>query len=105
MDTPAQVGRGQVDQDLEDEVADECENFGDVVRCTIFEVTDTEFPDEEAVRIFVEFEQPSAARTCADRMEGRFFGGRRVSACLFSEQRYANNELAPWKHERSSATA
>ena len=90
------VGRGEVDDELEEEVAQECERFGKVVRCTIFEVARTvKVPDHEAVRVFVEFESAGSARSCARGMHGRHFAGREVSAALFDESCYFNNELAP----------
>ena len=51
------VGPGEVDPDLEDEVANECSKYGQVQSVMIFEVTTAGFPDDEAVRIFVEFER------------------------------------------------
>lgn len=32
------VGRGEVDEDLEEETKEECEKYGKVVKCVIFEV-------------------------------------------------------------------
>lgn len=59
------VGPGQVDDALEDEVGEECSKYGDVNSVLIFEVTEAGFPEEEAVRIFVEFEAAdSAAKVC-----------------------------------------
>ena len=49
------VGPGEVDDDLEDEVALELQKYGQVQRVLIFEVTESKFPSEEAIRIFVEF--------------------------------------------------
>ena len=64
------VGPGEVDDDLEDEVADECEKkYGEVVRVVIYEVEEGGgggggggggVPDEERVRIFVEFRGSAA---------------------------------------------
>lgn len=34
------VGRGEVDEDLEGETKEECEKYGKVVKCVIFEVSD-----------------------------------------------------------------
>lgn len=89
------VGPGEVDDELEDEVANECEKFGVVIRCLIFEVTDPGFPAEEAVRIFVEFADVEAARRAKADLDGRFFGGRTVRASYFGEEAFARQELAP----------
>eukprot|EP00210_Caulerpa_lentillifera_P004821 g4603.t1 len=48
------VGPGEVDDDLEEEVAQELQNYGQVLSVLIFEVTEDDFPAEEAIRIFVE---------------------------------------------------
>lgn len=61
------VGPGDVDNDLEPEVKDECNTkYGDVVSCVINEIK--EVVPEEAVRIFVEFKRIESA------IKGWFFG-------------------------------
>lgn len=79
------VGRGEVDEDLEGETKEECEKYGKVVKCVIFEVRGedcraggehvdqkaqsqnrlslqiADVPDDEAVRIFLEFERVESA--------------------------------------------
>lgn len=52
-------GPGEVDDDLEPETAEECAKYGPVVTCMIFELPDA--PDDEAVRIFVEFTTEESA--------------------------------------------
>ena len=99
------VGPGEVDAELEDEVANECEKYGPVVRCLIFEVTDAGCPAEEAVRIFVQFTRVESAAAAAAEMGGRFFGGRVVRARFFDEARFDQGELAPRPGEVAAATA
>jgi hypothetical protein len=54
------VGPGEVDDDLEPEVKDECNTkYGEVVRVVIFEQPNV--PSDEAVRIFVEFRRIESA--------------------------------------------
>ncbi|KAL2474914.1 DNA-damage-repair/toleration protein [Abeliophyllum distichum] len=89
------VGPGEVDDDLEGEVAEECTKFGTVTRVLIFEITEPNFPSEEAVRIFVQFERAEHATKALIELEGRFFGGRVVHACFYDEEKFGNNELAP----------
>jgi len=48
------VGAGEVDDTLQEETAEECEKYGVVERCLIFEVKGN-VPDDEAVRIFIKF--------------------------------------------------
>ncbi|XP_042414010.1 DNA-damage-repair/toleration protein DRT111, chloroplastic-like [Zingiber officinale] len=89
------VGPGEVDDELEDEVASECTKYGTVTRVLIFEITQENFPAEESVRIFVQFERPEEATKALIDLGGRFFGGRTVHASFYDEERFGNNELAP----------
>ncbi|KAG6494218.1 hypothetical protein ZIOFF_049237 [Zingiber officinale] len=96
LDLPqAEVGPGEVDDELEDEVASECTKYGTVTRVLIFEITQENFPAEESVRIFVQFERPEEATKALIDLGGRFFGGRTVHASFYDEERFGNNELAP----------
>lgn len=97
MDTVDEYG--QVDPTLAQETQQECERYGPVNDCVVYVVSDSDSdrtcPPEEQVRIFVEFtRQDSAARALRD-LNGRFFGGRQVSASFFDEGRFARRELAP----------
>ncbi|KAJ3347323.1 Splicing factor 45 [Entophlyctis luteolus] len=57
------VGPGEVDEDLEEETASECSKFGRVVNVKIFEAkVGPSIQQDEAVRIFVKFEEVDAAR-------------------------------------------
>ena len=54
------VGPGEVDDDLEPEVKEECNGkYGDVSKVVIFEMPNE--PPEEAVRIFIEFKRVESA--------------------------------------------
>lgn len=55
------VGPGEVDEDLEPETKEECTKYGDVVKCVIFEIPGGNVPEEESVRIFVEFRRLESA--------------------------------------------
>ncbi|XP_011873662.1 PREDICTED: splicing factor 45 [Vollenhovia emeryi] len=86
------VGPGEVDEDLEPEVKDECNTkYGDVARVIIHEVT--EAPAEEAVRIFVEFKRIESAIKAVVDLNGRFFGGRQVKAGFYSSEKLDNLQL------------
>lgn len=89
------VGPGEVDDDLEDEVASECAKYGTVTRVLIYEVVDPNFPADEAVRIFIQFERSEETTKAYVDLDGRFFGGRVVRAAFYSEERFSKNELAP----------
>lgn len=54
------VGPGEVDDDLEPEVKEECEKYGSVLTVTVFQMPDVD--SEDAIRIFVEFTSTEAAR-------------------------------------------
>jgi splicing factor 45 len=94
-----QVGPGEVDDELEYEVATECANYGTVSRVLIFEITQPNFPPEEAVRIFIQFERAEEATKAMVDLQGRYFGGRIVQATFFDEERFGRNELAPMPGE------
>lgn len=93
------VGPGEVDPDLEDEVANECSKYGQVQSVMIFEVTTPGYPDDQAVRIFVEFERMEQATKSVIDLGGRFFGGRTVAATFFDEDRFDKQDLAPKEGE------
>ncbi|KAL1916069.1 uncharacterized protein VTP21DRAFT_6073 [Calcarisporiella thermophila] len=81
------VGPGEVDDNLQGETAEECKKYGKVERCLIFEI-----PGQE-VRIFVRFSTlESAGRALAD-LNGRFFGGRVVSARFYDEKKFDSLDL------------
>lgn len=80
------VGPGEVDEDLEGETKEECEKYGKVVKCVIFEIADV--IDEEAVRIFLEFERVESAIKAVVDLNGRYFGGRVVKACFYNLDKF-----------------
>lgn len=93
------VGPGEVDDELEDEVGSECAKYGTVTRVLIFEITEQNFPVDEAVRIFVQFERPEETTKALIDLDGRYFGGRVVRAAFYDEEKFGKNELAPMPGE------
>lgn len=93
------VGPGEVDDELEDEVGSECAKYGTVTRVLIFEITEVNFPVDEAVRIFVQFERPEETTKALIDLDGRYFGGRVVRASFYDEEKFNKNELAPMPGE------
>lgn len=93
------VGPGEVDDELEDEVGSECAKYGTVTRVLIFEITEPNFPADEAVRIFIQFERSEDTTKALIDLDGRFFGGRVVKASFYDEERFSKNELAPMPGE------
>mmetsp|Transcript_106289 Transcript_106289/g.299047 ORF Transcript_106289/g.299047 Transcript_106289/m.299047 type:complete len:436 (+) Transcript_106289:107-1414(+) len=85
------VGAGEVDEDLEEETAEEASKYGKIKRCVIKEIKG--LPDDQAVRIFLEYERPEDATKALVDMNGRYFGGRVVKARFFDEERFAKGDL------------
>ena len=84
---------------MEDEVASECAKYATVTRVLIFEITEPNFPENEAVRIFIQFERSEETTKALVDLDGRYFGGRVVRATFYDEERFGNNELAPMPGE------
>ncbi|XP_014356130.2 splicing factor 45 [Papilio machaon] len=81
------VGPGDVDEELEPEVKDECNTkYGDVIKVVIFELPNA--PNDEAVRIFVEFKRIESAIKAVVDLNGRFFGGRQVKAGFYDMEKF-----------------
>lgn len=87
------VGPGEVDDELEPETKEECGKYGDVVKCLIFELSGSDIPEEEAVRIFIEFKRLESAIKAVVDLNGRYFGGRIVRAGFYDQDRFKRLEL------------
>ncbi|XP_061708786.1 splicing factor 45 [Cydia pomonella] len=86
------VGPGDVDEELEPEVKDECNTkYGDVIKVLIFELPNA--PADEAVRIFVEFKRIESAIKAVVDLNGRFFGGRQVKAGFYDVEKFNSLQL------------
>lgn len=83
------VGPGEVDDELEPEVKEECNRkYGEVVTVHIVEMPNV--TPEETVRIFVEFARVESAIKGLVDLNGRFFGGRQVRCVFYSSEKYEN---------------
>lgn len=86
------VGAGDVDEELEGEVKDECNTkYGEVISVVIHELFNT--TPEEAVRIFVEFKRIESAIKAVVDLNGRFFGGRQVKAGFYPFEKFQSHNL------------
>ncbi|KAF2900852.1 hypothetical protein ILUMI_05330 [Ignelater luminosus] len=86
------VGPGEVDDELEPEVKDECNTkYGEVGSVIIHEIPEADH--EEAVRIFVEFRRIESAIKAVVDLNGRFFGGRQVKASFYDTDKFDNLQL------------
>lgn len=100
------VGRGEVDPELEPEVREECSKFGEVTSCMIYELNEgllngkrlqcirsMQAPDDQAVRIFVEFSRVESAIKAIVDLNGRYFGGRVVKGVFYNLDKFKKMEL------------
>lgn len=85
------VGAGDVDEDLEEETAEEASKYGKLKKCVIKELSGR--PDDEAVRIFLEYEDVASATKAFADLNGRYFGGRTVRARFFDEKLFAEGQF------------
>ena len=74
------IGAGEVDEDLEVETKEECEKYGRVGKCVIFEIPDG--PVDEAVWTYLEFDRVEAAIKTVVDLNGKNFSGQVVKVCL-----------------------
>lgn len=101
------VGQGEVDADLEPEVREECSKFGEVNNCLIYEVNEglinskrmpnckpMNVPDDQAVRIFVEFNRVESAIKALVDLNGRYFGGKVVKGVFYDLDKFRRMDLS-----------
>ena len=63
--------------DLRDDVIDEVEKHGDVLKCIVLPTT--------AGHVMIKFASEEAAAKCAASLNGRWFAGKQVAACTIDE--------------------
>jgi len=88
------VGPGEVDGELKGEIEEECRKYGVVLSSEIFEDKTPKVPDEETVRIFIQFADIESCKAACDSLNGRFFDGRQVHARFYSTEAYQNKKFA-----------
>merc|ERR1719272_591501 len=89
--------KNMVDEDeegLDEEVSEECQKYGKVLKVVIYEEKNSENPMEVDVKIFVKFETNAAAKACLEVMDQRIFGGRIVAAELYDEAMFATKDYS-----------
>lgn len=85
----------EVDEDLQDEVQEESSKFGTVERVIIYQERESEDDESDAwVKIFVEFKSAKSAKAARDALHGRYFGGRIISAQIYDQNLYDDNDLS-----------
>ena len=92
------VGPGEVDDDLKTDFRSECSKFGKVLDIKLFDVSQLPGMDnvdeENAVRIFVKYQNTQSSRQAFDALDGRFFAGRTLKCVFFGLAQFDRNELA-----------
>jgi len=83
------VGPEDVDEDLENEITEECGKYGEVEQVVIYNEKQGEEEDAEViVKIFVEFANTQAAAKAMNALHGRYFAGRIVKAEVYDQSAY-----------------
>merc|ERR1719322_1857330 len=89
------VGSEEVDEQLQEEIEEECSKYGDVENVIIYQERQSEEEDAEIiVKIFVEFGHPGHAKKCRDSLHGRFFGGRQVGAHIYDQMLFDERDFS-----------
>ncbi|CAF3881989.1 unnamed protein product, partial [Rotaria magnacalcarata] len=89
------VGAEDVDDDLQQEITEECSKYGEVNKVVIYtERQGEEDNAEQIVKIFVEFKNSKEAEKSAESLNGRWFGGRMVKAELYDQAAYQAEDLS-----------
>jgi hypothetical protein len=93
------VGPGEVDDDLKTDFRAECSKFGKVLDIKLFDVSqmpgmEDSVEEENAVRIFVKYQNTQSSRQAFDALDGRFFAGRTLKCAFFGLAQFDRNELA-----------
>ncbi|XP_041368858.1 poly(U)-binding-splicing factor PUF60-like isoform X2 [Gigantopelta aegis] len=89
------VGKEDLDDDLEEEVTEECGLYGVVNRVIIYQEKQGEEDDAEViVKIFVEFASIEAIEKAISSLNGRYFGGRIVRAERYDQDMFEAQDLS-----------
>lgn len=89
------VGPDDIDDDLEGEVTEECGKFGQVKRVVIYQERQGEEDDADViVKIFVEFSEAFEMNRAIQALNHRWFGGRKVSAEVYDQERFDSSDLS-----------
>lgn len=89
------VGVEEVDDDLEDEVTNECEKYGPTARVVIYtEKQSEEEGADQVVKIFVKFHNSDSCDLAINNLNGRWFGGRKVHAVTFPQEKFDNEDYS-----------
>lgn len=89
------VGPDDVDEELQAEIEEECNKYGKVENVIIYQERQSEEADAEIhVKIFVEFVLPEQVKKAKGALDGRFFGGRTVTAFVYDQELYDQQDFS-----------
>jgi len=89
------VAAEDVDADLQEEIEEECNKYGKVENVIIYQERQSEEDDAEIhVKIFVEFAKPDDVKQAKAALDGRFFGGRTVSAVVYDQELFDQQDFS-----------
>lgn len=80
-----------IDEDLPEEVTNECLKFGPVIKVKIVEIPNV--APEHAVRIFIEFSRMEEAMKAVIGLHNRFFSGRNLIAAFYDVKKYYDDNM------------
>jgi len=84
-----------VDEDLHDEIQQECGKYGKVQNVVIYQEKQDDTEEAEVdVKIFVEFSESIEAKKAKNALDGRFFGGRTVVALIYDQEMYDQQDFS-----------
>ncbi|CAF1037815.1 unnamed protein product [Rotaria sp. Silwood1] len=89
------VGPEDVDDDLQQEITEECSKYGEVIKVVIY--TEQQGEDDNAeqiVKIFVEFQTNKQAEKTVQSLNNRYFAGRMIKAELYDQTAYQAEDLS-----------
>ncbi|WWC89415.1 uncharacterized protein L201_004339 [Kwoniella dendrophila CBS 6074] len=78
----------EIDEDLSDEIGEECSKYGIVERVVLHMVEPPPVETSECLRIFVVFSGMAGAWRATKELDGRFFGGKKIRVTYFNEDRF-----------------
>merc|ERR1719220_1710911 len=85
----------EVDEELQMEIEEECNKYGKVQNVIIYQERQSEEEDAEVhVKIFVEFSEHSEVKVAKSALDGRFFGGRTVSALVYDQELFDQQDFS-----------
>jgi len=89
------VSAEDLDEELEEEVTSECSRYGAVERVIIYQERQGVEDDAEVIiKIFVSFSAPNEAENAIKALNGRWFGGRMITAEVYDQEKFETNDLS-----------